>query len=84
MALDVLTPAIACLQVVLHSLTSFAAKLLSRRNQAVAGVICAFVRFFSNQDFHIPPPQPLLSISIAPPNSEPFTANRIFIALPPD
>jgi hypothetical protein len=60
--LDVPALAIACLRVVLHSRTSLAAKLISRRNQAMAGGICAFVRLF-DQVSHILPLQEPLSIS---------------------
>jgi hypothetical protein len=60
--LDVLTLAIACLRVVLHSRTSLSAKLISSRNQAMAGGICAFVRLF-DQVSHILPLQAPLSIS---------------------
>jgi hypothetical protein len=52
--LDVLAPAIARLRVILQSLAPLAAKLISRRNQAMAGGICAFIRLFA-QVSHISP-----------------------------
>jgi hypothetical protein len=64
--LDVLALTIACLRVFLHPRTSLVAELISRRNQAMAGGICAFVRLF-DQVNHILSLQPPLSTSIAPP-----------------
>jgi hypothetical protein len=62
----VLAPAIARFRVVLYSLAPLSAKLISHKNQAVAGGSCAFVRLF-DQVSHISPLQLALSTSIAPP-----------------
>jgi hypothetical protein len=58
----VLTLAIACLHIVLHSRTSLSAKLISCGNQAMTCGICAFVRLF-DQVSHISPLQAPLSTS---------------------
>jgi len=52
----VLAPAIARFRVVLYLLAPLSAKLISHRNRAVAGGICAFVRLF-DQVSHISPLQ---------------------------